>query len=165
MTQNEKKLLSVFLWMCVGIAFTFSVISGLDRLNSAILAESQFKNALVKIDYGTTDIDALKKKLKKLKEEQTEDTQTNEKISTADVTAYFRAALEKQGIHAKRYQITGTLPNESVEFIVQCKAIPFFTFLESEAILRTPVIISLLSVKPAAERGLIDVIFRVRHAK
>ncbi len=165
MTTNEKKLLSLFCWICTLIVFSIITLSNVDRIRSADLAEKKYTDALEKISQNEKDLTELKERLEQLKTEAISENELTASQTSSDSASSIRKALGKEGIKPCRYQISGKTPNETVEFSLQCDTLPFLRFLKSEASSSSRLHFTYVAIKPIKDTATLDITFRIRHAK
>lgn len=165
MTQNERRLLSIFIWTCIGTIFVFVVVTNIDRLQTAKKSERLYVKALEKIVYDNTKLKALTERLEILKSKSIQNEETKTGQTTAFLANDVRSSLAKFGIKPNRYQISGNATDETIEFVLHCDSLSFLKYLKSETELPSRFLFVNMSIKPVKESHLMDVVFRVRYAK
>ncbi|ULQ59083.1 hypothetical protein K7I13_11270 [Brucepastera parasyntrophica] len=164
MTKNEKRLTTVFIWLCIIVLFAFLFISESEKLIRARDSIVQYSDLLEKMPQADEQhIAVLENRLEVLRNTQPAGN-TGRPQNITDITAAVRASLTKHGIQAERFQISGKHPDESVEFILRCSPVLFFRFLrdESEA---EQLYITYLSIRPSRDSSTTDINMRISNAK
>jgi hypothetical protein len=84
-------------------------------------------------------------------------------LSLADAASRIRVFLKNHRIEPRRFWISGTAPEKSIEFVLHCEAADFFAFLRDASDMAGTGI-TYLSLKPVPASTLLDVTLRIKNA-
>ncbi len=181
MTVNERRLLSIFIFLCAaGAAGLFTFLS-YDRWSNTRDSAARYISMLEKLPpLESGELENLEREAEQLRRDAAADAgiagtdvpaETEEESlrdgNIADIASAVRESLRSYGVRTERFRISGQDGGrgaEEVEFILRCSPLGFFRFLEAQgenADSSGGFRIVYLSIRPSKDSGLIDVTMRV----
>jgi hypothetical protein len=167
MTKNKFFRAALILSLAAGLFMIPRIISGALRLAETRRSLKQYREALQETKpLPPAYIEELRLYLEKLKAEERDrpGKETEIPFSISDAAGMIRDLLKNENIEPERFRISGREPDETIEFILHCESIPFFTFLREASDIRG-IVISYLGIKPVPGLSLIDVTMRIQNER
>jgi len=164
MTHNEKRLLLIFLTLCLLALVTLAYASRLSRLHELDGAIAYYGKSLIGLKDANGGTEEIIEKLRQLKEGKLDSGHGTERLpNLASTVAYLRASLESEGIRPERYTVTGKTPKRFIEFSLRARPVALFRFFKKQAEDRWIIEFSSLTMKYLIGSPEYETFFRIAY--
>ncbi len=166
MTANEKRLLGVFVFLCITLFLGISFFLRYETLSAIHDSIANHEKAIAETKSSPERLGELQERVRDLeKTSNTAGVHTDENRDLPSSLARLRKSLEAEGIRPDRYTISGKEPSQSIEFSLRSRPLPFFRFLEKQSNNGTGSLFTYVHMRYIRNSPDYDIVFRVKHEK
>jgi len=162
MTAREKKLLWALVLVAIAVFFSLFIISTHDRIDKARASISKYRTAIASLPNEGIDEDELQLEIATLREKATR-AESQDDLGQAEIATLVKDSLAMHGIEPQRIQTGKSGGMETINFLLECGSLAFFSFLRELPSPGHRWRYDLVSVKALPSGEAISVTLRLSH--
>lgn len=163
MTTNEKRLLQIFIILCLCALFGIYATARSIAIKELDRRISYYQHALEGIEQQTEAIKIASIKLDDLKKKSESRSTDQKTVNLTNAVIYLRTTLRNEGITPDRYTINGKYPKLLIEFEFKANPVAFFHFLRKQESDSWDLQFQDLTMKARKNSSLYDITFRIPY--
>ncbi len=168
MTSRERVMIIAFFWVLIATATAIGLLLAYEAGDEATRSEASYRAALEKLPIAGIDEDAILERITQLRvaigDRRTVDTTAQKSRTLTDVANEALRLMDTHGFQPIRYQVVGSGSNASIEFMIRCSAIRFFSFLSDASDSGRGWEIPFLSLRSISDTDTLEVTVRIAYA-